>query len=163
MLEKTKALQTLNAFINGSYSGNNQRFSFLENSQKWFGASMLGVSLDIPIFSSFKRSASTQRARLNLEKSKEDLARLMSHNKLTGALYNRLEDDEDDVDIIDPIDVYEKDDDDDPDKSFLPRSMPQKTPGHLSVARAFPIFSTVDVDIEIVKSHVEALMLRLLV
>ena len=73
MLEKTKALPTLNAFINGSYSGNNQRFSFLENSQKWFGASMLGVSLDIPIFSSFERRASAQRARLNLEKSKEDL------------------------------------------------------------------------------------------
>lgn len=34
---------------------------------------MVGVSLDIPIFSSFKRSASTQKARLNLEKSKEDL------------------------------------------------------------------------------------------
>ena len=73
MLEKSKSLPTLNAFINGSYSGNNQRFSFLENSQKWFGASMVGVSLDIPIFSSFKRSASTQKARLNLEKSKEDL------------------------------------------------------------------------------------------
>ena len=34
---------------------------------------MVGVSLDIPIFSSFKRSASTQKARLNLEKSNEDL------------------------------------------------------------------------------------------
>ena len=72
-LEKSKALPTLNAFINGSYSGNSQRFSFTENSQKWFGASLFGVTLDIPVFSSFRRSASTQRARLNLEKSKSNL------------------------------------------------------------------------------------------
>tara|TARA_B110000459_G_scaffold129134_1_gene141408 strand:+ start:194 stop:1531 length:1338 start_codon:yes stop_codon:yes gene_type:complete len=72
-LEKSKALPTLNAFINGSYSGNSQRFSFTENSQKWFGASLFGITLDIPVFSSFKRSASTQRARLNLEKSKSNL------------------------------------------------------------------------------------------
>ncbi len=72
-LEKSKALPTLNAFVNGSYSGNSQRFSFTENSQKWFGASLFGVTLDIPVFSSFRRSASTQRARLNLEKSKSNL------------------------------------------------------------------------------------------
>ena len=72
-LEKSKSLPTLNAFINGSYSGNSERFSFTENSQKWFGASLFGVTLDIPVFSSFKRSASTQRARLNLEKSKSNL------------------------------------------------------------------------------------------
>ena len=72
-LEKSKSLPTLNAFINGSYSGNSERFSFTKNSQKWFGASLFGVTLDIPIFSSFKRSASTQRARLNLEKSKSNL------------------------------------------------------------------------------------------
>ena len=72
-LEKSKSLPTLNAFINGSYSGNSERFSFTKNSQKWFGASLFGVTLDIPIFSSFKRSASTQRAHLNLEKSKSNL------------------------------------------------------------------------------------------
>lgn len=72
-LEKSKALPSLNAFVNGSYSGNSERFSFTENSQKWFGASLFGVTLDIPVFSSFKRNASTQRARLNLEKSKSNL------------------------------------------------------------------------------------------
>ena len=72
-LEKSKSLPTLNAFINGSYSGNSERFSFTKNSQKWFGASLFGVTLDIPVFSSFKRSASTQRAHLNLEKSKSNL------------------------------------------------------------------------------------------
>ena len=34
---------------------------------------MLGVSLNIPIFSSFKRSAITQRAKINLEKAENNL------------------------------------------------------------------------------------------
>ena len=75
-LEKSKALPSLNAFVNGSYAGNSNRFNFLENSQKWFGASLIGVNLSIPIFSSFGRSASTQKAKINLEKSKRNLITL---------------------------------------------------------------------------------------
>ncbi|MDC1472431.1 TolC family protein [Flavobacteriaceae bacterium] len=72
-LEKSKALPTIDAFLNGGYAGNNDRFEFLENSQQWFGASMFGVSMKIPIFSSFGRSALTKKARLNFEKSKSTL------------------------------------------------------------------------------------------
>ena len=75
-LEKSKALPSLNAFINGSYNGNSNRFNFLENSQKWFGASLIGVNMSVPIFSSFGRSASTQKAKINLEKSKRNLITL---------------------------------------------------------------------------------------
>lgn len=69
-LEKSKALPTVDVFLNGSYSGNNNQFDFLDKSQDWFGASLFGVSMNIPIFSSLGRSASTKKARLNLEKSK---------------------------------------------------------------------------------------------
>ena len=72
-LEKSKALPTLNAFVNAGYSGNNNNFDFLQKEQKWFGSSLFGVSMNIPIFSSLGRSASTQRAKINLEKAKEDL------------------------------------------------------------------------------------------
>ena len=72
-LEKTKALPSLSAFVNGGYTANNDEFTFLDNDQKWFGSSMLGVSLNIPIFSSFKRSAITQRAKINLEKAENNL------------------------------------------------------------------------------------------
>lgn len=72
-LEKTKALPSLSAFINGGYAANNDEFTFLDSDQKWFGSSMLGVSLNIPIFSSFKRSAITQRAKINLEKAENNL------------------------------------------------------------------------------------------
>jgi outer membrane protein TolC len=72
-LEKSKALPTLNGFINAGYLGNSNNFDFLKSNQQWFGSSLLGVSLNIPIFSSLGRSAATQRAKINLEKSKDDL------------------------------------------------------------------------------------------
>lgn len=68
-LEKSKSLPTLDAFINGGYSGYNEEFNF----NQWFGSSLFGISLDIPIFSSGMRSASTQRAKINLEKANTDL------------------------------------------------------------------------------------------
>jgi len=81
-LEKSKALPTINAFINGGYVGNNDQFKFLQSSQKWFGTSLLGLSMEIPIFSSGMRSAATQRARINLEKAKNDLTETEQQLKL---------------------------------------------------------------------------------
>ena len=72
-LEKSKALPTINAFINGGYAGNNNRFNFLDRSQKWFGASLFGVNMSIPMFSSLGRSAATQKAKIALEKSERAL------------------------------------------------------------------------------------------
>lgn len=73
-LEKSKALPTINAFINGGYAGNNNRFNFLDRTQKWFGASLFGVNMSIPMFSSLGRSAATQKAKIALEKSERTLA-----------------------------------------------------------------------------------------
>jgi len=72
-LEKSKALPTINAFVNGGYAGNNNRFNFLDRSQKWFGASLFGVNMSIPMFSSLGRSAATQKAKIALEKSQRAL------------------------------------------------------------------------------------------
>jgi len=71
--EKSKALPTLDAFINGGYVAYSDSFTFTDKDQKWFGSSLFGVSLNIPIFSSLGRSASTQRAKINLEKSQDNL------------------------------------------------------------------------------------------
>ncbi len=81
-LEKSKALPSLNAFVNGSYAGNSEEFTFAKSDQKWFGSSLLGVSMNIPIFSSLGRSASTQRARINLEKAEDDLTEVEQQIKL---------------------------------------------------------------------------------
>jgi len=72
-LEKSKALPTINAFLNGGYSGYSDQFTFLDNSERWFGSSLFGVSMDIPIFSSGMRAAATNRAKINLEKAQDDL------------------------------------------------------------------------------------------
>jgi len=73
-LEKSKALPTLNAFINGGYSAFGDKFTFANGNQDWFGSSLFGVTLNIPIFSSGMRSAATQRAQINFEKAKTELA-----------------------------------------------------------------------------------------
>lgn len=72
-LEKSKALPKLDAFINGGYQAFSDEFTFLNGDQRWFGNSLLGVNLEIPIFSSLQRSASTQRAKINLDKAKAEL------------------------------------------------------------------------------------------
>src|SRR5690606_16377126 len=81
-LAKSHALPTLNAFIN--YGGNSfsDDFNFLNSGQKWFGSSILGVDLNIPIFSSLGRSASTQRAKIALERAKTQLTETQERIRL---------------------------------------------------------------------------------
>lgn len=81
-LEKSRALPSLNAFINGSYTAFDNEFVFFDSDTKWFGASLFGLNLDIPIFSSGKRSASTQRARINLEIAQTELTEIEQRLKL---------------------------------------------------------------------------------
>ena len=73
-LEKSKELPTLRAFIKGGYDGNNDSFRFFKSDQKWYGYSIAGVSMSVPIFSSLRKSAKTQQARIEFEKSKIDLS-----------------------------------------------------------------------------------------
>ncbi len=73
-LAKSRALPTLNAFVNYGSSAFGDNFDFFRRDQQWFDFSILGLDLNIPIFSSFKRSASTQRAKIALEKAKTQLS-----------------------------------------------------------------------------------------
>ena len=66
-LEQSKALPSLNAFLNYGAQANSNSFTFLDGNQRWFDSSLLGVSLNIPVFSSFKRSARTAQAKIALE------------------------------------------------------------------------------------------------
>ena len=81
-LEKSKALPTLNAFVNGGYQGNNDSFGFLNSTQKWFGLSLVGVSMSIPVFSSGMRIAATKRANINLEQARDNLLETEQMTKL---------------------------------------------------------------------------------
>ncbi len=72
-LAKSRALPTLNAFINYGGQSFGDSFSFFNSGQDWFGFSTLGVDLNIPIFSSLGRTATTQRAKIAYEKAKTQL------------------------------------------------------------------------------------------
>ncbi len=72
-LAKSQALPTLNAFVNYGASAFSNTFSFFEGQQQWFGSSVLGFDLKIPIFSSLNRSASTQRAKIAYDQAKTQL------------------------------------------------------------------------------------------
>ena len=66
-LEKSKALPSLSAFVNYGNQAFSDSFSFFNRDQQWFDSSLLGVSLKVPIFSSFSRKARTTQARIALE------------------------------------------------------------------------------------------------
>lgn len=72
-LEKSKAMPRLTAFVNYGTSANSDDFSFLNGDQKWFQSSVLGLSLDIPLFSTGMRSARTQRAKIALDQAETQL------------------------------------------------------------------------------------------
>lgn len=81
-LAKSRALPSLNAFVN--YGGNSfsDSFNFLSSGQEWFGQSILGFDLNIPIFSSLGRSATTQRAKIALDKAKTQLTEAQEQIRL---------------------------------------------------------------------------------
>ncbi len=66
-LEQSMALPSLSAFVNYGANANADNFNFFNNDQKWYDYSLLGFSLNIPIFSSLGRTAKTARARIELE------------------------------------------------------------------------------------------------
>jgi outer membrane protein TolC len=66
-LEKSKALPSLSAFVNYGKQAFSDTFTFFRGNQQWFDSSLMGVSLNVPIFSSLGRKAKTSQARIALE------------------------------------------------------------------------------------------------
>ncbi|NER09738.1 Outer membrane protein TolC [Muriicola jejuensis] len=81
-LAKSRALPTLNAFLNYGSTAFSESFTFFDSDQQWFDQSILGFDLSIPIFSSLRRSASTQRAKIALEKAKTQLTETQEQIRL---------------------------------------------------------------------------------
>mgnify|MGYP005624205097 CR=1 FL=1 len=66
-LEKSMYLPSLTAFVNYGTQAFSDSFTFFDNDQRWFQSSLLGVSLNVPIFSSFGRKSKTAQAKIALE------------------------------------------------------------------------------------------------
>jgi len=71
--ERSKSLPRLSAFLNGNYTGNSQSFTFTETNQKWFGSALFGVNLQVPLFSSLKRRALSQKAKIAVSQAEAEL------------------------------------------------------------------------------------------
>lgn len=81
-LEKSKYMPTLAANINFGYNSFANDFNFVNQDQKWLNYSNLGINLNVPIFSSFGRSARNQQAKIALEQAKTELTEVEQQLKL---------------------------------------------------------------------------------
>ena len=82
-LEKSKALPSLGANVNFGYNAFANQFNILASqNQKWNPYSNLGLSLNVPIFSSFTRSARTEQAKIAYEQAKTKLSETQQKLKL---------------------------------------------------------------------------------
>jgi outer membrane protein len=81
-LEKSKALPSLSANVNFGYTAFKDEFQFFTQHQNWFNYSNLGVSLNVPIFSSLARSSRTQQAKIALDQAKTQLTETEQKLKL---------------------------------------------------------------------------------
>ena len=88
--EKSKALPTLSGFVNYGTVANKDEFVFFDEGTQWFNYSIVGISLDIPIFSSFRRRARTQRAEIAEEQAVTQRKQALEQIKLA---YDQAESD----------------------------------------------------------------------
>ncbi|GAA4276824.1 TolC family protein [Aquimarina mytili] len=81
-LEKSRALPKLSAFINYGTAAFDDDFVFLDSETRWFQSSVLGASLSIPIFSSLRRSARSQQAKIAFEQSNTEFIKTQQEIQL---------------------------------------------------------------------------------
>lgn len=80
--ERSNALPSLSAFVNYGTVSFGDEFTFFDSGQQWFPFSTIGVSLDIPIFSSLKRAKRTQRAEIAVMQAKTEFNQSVEQIKL---------------------------------------------------------------------------------
>jgi outer membrane protein len=81
-LQKSKALPSLSANVNFGYTAFKDEFQFFTENQNWFNYSNIGVSLNVPIFSSLARSSRTQQAKIAMDQAKTQLSETEQKLKL---------------------------------------------------------------------------------
>ncbi|MHC1706528.1 MAG: TolC family protein [Bacteroidales bacterium] len=68
--EQSSYLPVISGFYTYQERAMRNEFDFLDKNGDWFPTSIIGLQMDIPIFSSFSRQSKVQQARLSLEKTK---------------------------------------------------------------------------------------------
>ena len=80
--ERSRELPSLGAALNYGYNAFENKFNFFSKDQKWNNFANLGVSLNVPLFSSFGSSAKKQQARIALEQATTKLTETEQNLKL---------------------------------------------------------------------------------
>ena len=87
--EKSKSLPKLSGFVNQTYTGNSNEFTFTDRDQKWYASSLVGLNLTIPLFSSLGRSAISQKAKISLDQAITELTETQERIRIeVNAAYN---------------------------------------------------------------------------
>jgi outer membrane protein len=81
-LEKSKYLPSLSANVNFGYNAFGDEFQFFTPNQRWLNYSNLGISLNVPIFSSFGKNARVQQSKIALEQAQTQLTETEQRLKL---------------------------------------------------------------------------------
>ncbi len=81
-LERSKELPSLGAALNYGFNAFGNEFQFLSQGQKWNNFANMGISLNVPIFSSFGNSARKQQAKIAVEQAKTQLSETEQKLKL---------------------------------------------------------------------------------
>ncbi|GAK92100.1 outer membrane efflux protein precursor [Nonlabens ulvanivorans] len=75
----------MSGFINYGTQSFDSDFSFLNSNQPWYQQSVAGVSINVPIFSSFGRKAAQDRTKIAWDQAETDLQRTMEEIRLNYA------------------------------------------------------------------------------
>jgi outer membrane protein TolC len=68
-LKRTEYLPSLSAFYSMDFSAQRDEFNFLNSDQNWYKASLVGLSFNVPIFSSGSRKAGVSQKRIAYEQA----------------------------------------------------------------------------------------------
>ena len=89
-LERSRALPSLSAFANYSTQAFSNDFTFTDNTQQWFQSSVLGIRMQVPIFSSGFRSARSSQAKIAWDQAETEFAQTKQATQI--AFENALSD-----------------------------------------------------------------------
>ena len=73
---------SLNGFFNYQQSAQRNEFNFFDSDQSWFPTSVIGLTLNVPIWSSFQRRAKVQQTEIGFQQSQVQLEQMEENLKL---------------------------------------------------------------------------------
>ena len=73
---KMGRIPTISAFWNYSENAQRQTFTFFSSKESWFNTSVIGLNMNVPIFTGFQRNRKIEQAELTLEKTQNNIQNL---------------------------------------------------------------------------------------